>query len=100
MSAQIELQGRETRKAALDAIADTRRDLDVRLDRLIDVSQSSIQDIAQRAATRLLDLTDRVDQQLTTANATVSAAANESVGEVTKLRGDIEPLIAPIHNTL
>ena len=100
MEAQIDRQGRETRQAALDAIAGTRRDLDVRVDRLIDISQQSIQDIAQRADTRLQDLTERVDRQLTTANATVNAAAGASVGEVAKMRGDIEPLLVPIQNTL
>jgi hypothetical protein len=100
MAAQIERQGSETRQAAVAAIADTRHDLDARVDRLIDVSQDSIQDIARRADTRLQDLTERVDKQLTTANATVSSAANASVGEVAKLRGDVEPLLDPIQNTL
>ena len=100
MAAQIERQGSETRQAALAAIADTRHDLDARVDRLIDVSQQSIQDIGRRADTRLQDLTERLDKQLTTANATMNTAATGSVGEVTKLRGDIEPLLDPIHNTL
>src|SRR5437764_248527 len=82
MAAQIERQGRETRQAALDAIAGTRHDLTVRVDRLIDLSQQSIQDIAQRADARLQDLTERVDKQLTTANATVGSAADKSLGEV------------------
>jgi len=97
---QIEREARETRQAALGAIADTRRDLTVRMDRLIDVSQQSIQDMAQRADTRLQDMTERVDKQLSTANTTVSIAANASVGEVSRLRGDVEPLLSPIHNTL
>jgi ElaB/YqjD/DUF883 family membrane-anchored ribosome-binding protein len=100
MAAQIERQGSETRQAALAAIAGARHDLDARMDRLIDVSQQSIQDAAQRADTRLQDLTERLDRQLTNANATVNSAAMASVGEVTKLRGDIEPLLDPIHNTL
>jgi methyl-accepting chemotaxis protein len=100
MAAQIERQGSETRQAALAAIADTRRDLDARADRLIDASRESIRDIARRTDTRLQDLTERVDKQLTTANATVNSAANASVGELAKLRGDVEPLLDPIQNTL
>jgi hypothetical protein len=100
MEAQIRREGRETRQAALDAIADTRKDLTMRIDRLTDLSQKSIQDLAQRADTRLQDLTERMDQQLTTANATVSTAAKTSVGEVSRLRADIEPLLPPVHNTL
>jgi ElaB/YqjD/DUF883 family membrane-anchored ribosome-binding protein len=100
MAAQIERQGSETRQAALGAIADTRRDLTARVDRLMDVSEHSIQDIANRADRRLEDMTERIDKQLTTANATVSSAANASVGEVAKLRGDVEPLLAPVQNTL
>jgi methyl-accepting chemotaxis protein len=92
MSAQIERQGRETRAAALAAIGDLRADLMLRVDQLIDVSQQSLADIAQRSDTRLQDLTERVDKQL--------SAANASVAEVAKLRGDLTPLLEPIHNTL
>jgi methyl-accepting chemotaxis protein len=92
IAAQIERQGSETRAAALAAITDTRKDLTLRIDRLIDVSQQSLADIAQRSDTRLQDLTERVDRQLT--------AANASVAEVAKLRGDVAPLLEPIHNTL
>jgi hypothetical protein len=100
IAAQIERQGIETRRAALEAVAGTRRDLTVRVDRLIDVSQHSIEDITLRADARLQDLTERVDKQLTTANETVSSAANNSVGEVAKLRNNVEPLLAPVRNTL
>jgi methyl-accepting chemotaxis protein len=100
IAAQIEQQGNKTRAAALKAIGDTRHDLDARVDRLIDVSQQSIQDIALRADTRLEDLTVRIDRQLTTANATLGSAANTSLGEVSKLRADVEPLLPPIRNTL
>lgn len=92
MAAQIELEGRNTRKAALAAIAQTRKDLMVRVDRLIDLSQQSLEDIAERSDNRLQDLTERVDRQLSTANA--------SVAEVAKLRGDIGPLLAPVRHTL
>lgn len=89
MEAQIDRQARETRK-----------DLDTRLDRLIDISQASMQDIAQRADARLQDLAERVDRQLTTANGTVSRAAEASTGEVAKMHSDVEPLLEPIRNTL
>jgi ABC-type transporter Mla subunit MlaD len=92
MAAQIERQGAETRTAALAAITDTRRDMTLRLDRLIGISRQSLQEIAQRSETRLQDLTDRLDRQLTTANA--------AVAEVAKLRGDVAPLLEPIHHTL
>lgn len=92
IAAQIERQGRETRAAALAAIGDVRADLMLRVDHLIDVSQQSLADIAQRSDTRLQDLTERVDKQLT--------AANASVAEVAKLRGDVTPLLEPIQNTL
>lgn len=92
IAAQIEREARDTRKAALAAIADTRKDLTVRVDRLIDLSQASITDIAERADSRIQDLTERVDKQLTTANA--------SVAEVAKLRGDVVPLLDPVHHTL
>src|SRR5262249_12279512 len=59
IAAQIERQGIETRRAALEAVASTRRDLTVRVDRLIDVSQHSIEDITRRADARLQDLTER-----------------------------------------
>jgi hypothetical protein len=92
IAAQIEREGRDTRNAALAAIASTRTDLTVRVDRLIDVSQNSIADIAARADQRLQDLTERVDKQLT--------AANASVAEVAKLRGEVVPLLEPVHHTL
>src|SRR5258707_1163869 len=81
MAAQIERQGSQTRTAALAAITDTRRDLTLRIDRLIDLSQQSLADIARRSDARLQDLTERVDRQL--------SAANASVAEVAKLRGDV-----------
>ena len=92
ISAQIEREGRETRQAALGAIADTRKDLTGRVDRLIDVSQQSLADIADRSDRRIQDLTERVDRQLT--------AANASVAEVAKLRGDVAPLLVPVQHTL
>ena len=92
ISAEIERQGQETRAAALTAIGDVRADMMLRIDHLIDVSQQSVADIAQRSDTRLQDLTERVDKQLT--------AANSSVAEVARLRGDVAPLLEPIHNTL
>jgi len=92
MAAQIERQGRETRAAALAAIGDTRKDLAFRIDHLIDISQLSIENISQRADERLQDLTERVDKQLT--------AANASIAEVAKLRADVAPLLDPIRNTL
>jgi len=91
-AAEIERQGSETRATALDAIAATRRDLVAqtnalragllpRVDRLIDLSDR-----------RLDDLTNRVDRQLT--------AANASIAEVAKLRADVDALLPPIRNTL
>src|SRR5690242_12125381 len=69
IAAQVEREGRDTRKAAVTAIAATRNDLNLRLDRLIDISQQSIGDISARSDARLQDLTERIDKQLTTANA-------------------------------
>jgi hypothetical protein len=92
IAAQVERQGAETRAAAVAAITDARKDLDQRVDRLIDVSQESIQDIARRSDNRLADLTDRLDKQLTETNA--------SVAEVAKIRSDIGSLIPPVQNTL
>jgi hypothetical protein len=92
IAAQLEREARNTRSAALAAIADTRKDLARRVDRLIDLSQASLADLAARSDSRIHELTERLDQQLT--------AANTSVAEVAKLRADVVPLLAPVRHTL
>jgi hypothetical protein len=93
---EIDLQASQTRAAALTAVQDTRRDLLRRVDHFTDVSAAALAgigaDIGRRSDLRLQDLTERVDRQLT--------AANRSVAEAAKVRQDIQPLLAPIRNTL
>lgn len=106
IEAQIRREGNQTRNAVLAAIADTRcdlmkqitslradlvsqttgirADLMSRTDRLIDLSDRDLQDIA-----------GRVDRQLTAANASVAEAAS-----IAKIRDDIAPLLPPIKNSL
>ena len=69
IAAQVEREGRVTRTAALAAIAATREELSLRVDRLIDVAQKSVADMAARSDARIQD-TIQEHARLTDANST------------------------------
>jgi len=98
-AAQIERQAGETRAAALAAITSTRHDLVAQTNALLAQTTALRADLLPRVD-RLIDLSDRHLDDLTARVDSQLTAANASIAEVSKLRGDVGLLLPPIRNTL
>lgn len=104
-------QADKTRAAALQAVADTRKDLLIELaavrndllartDRALDIADRTSQSLTDVTDARLKDATAKLDANMTALNATVDAQLTQTNAEITKARLDVLPLVKPVQNIL